>query len=586
MRNQDLSPRKNRRERGMALMITALALLFVIPFVGLSIDAGLAYVVRGRLSAALDAAALAAGRGVNLGTDISTAQSSAITAATNFFNANFPPGYLGTSTSGRTINATFNMQTDSNNNPNGVLVINVTGTVSAPTYFSRLLGFNSLNISATGTATRRTLVMSLLLDISASMGTRNTSPGTIPASITNSSSSCEAMVYSAIQFVNYFSPYDYVGMIAFDYTAHLKYAPSTNFKASGNAGVVQQIANLQCGNNTNTTAALELGYQQIKNIGLPLAENVIVLFTDGVPNGVTANFPVRTSVDTRLGYGNAGPAPPLPASNQNNCGYGSGSWGGSGSITTGQSLCTNMPVACTGATPTTVYGVITQTANFDVNSGGRGGLYKAFDTDGSPTFPTGCPTSGIPLTSQTIAYIPDTDFFGNSTHGPWDGWLYQVNPHTAPSGTPITNGNSATKNMGDSWSNYPSTGAGAPSNFFTSGPYNGKFRPDLANTIGVTSMNSAVNEANKIRSDSTYKITIDTVYLQGNGSDPVDRKFLQVVSNQDTIQPLIYDSTDSPFANPYYQSTQQKGLWLATTSAVQLNQLFAQVASSLLRISQ
>jgi hypothetical protein len=197
------------------------------------------------------------------------------------------------------------------------------------------------------------------------------------------------------------------------------------------------------------------------------------------------------------------------------------------------------------------------------------------------------------MVNQTLAYIPDTDFFGNSTHGPWDGWIYQVNPHTAPAGTQITSGNSATKNLGGLWSNYSSIGAGAPSNFFTSGPYNGKFRPDLVNTIGVVSMNSAVNEAYKIRADSTYKITIDTVYLQGNGSDPVDREFLQIVSNQDTIQPIIYDANAAPYpntshswSNANYQSSQQKGMWLATTSAVQLNQLFSQVASSLLRISQ
>jgi hypothetical protein len=161
-----------------------------------------------------------------------------------------------------------------------------------------------------------------------------------------------------------------------------------------------------------------------------------------------------------------------------------------------------------------------------------------------------------------------------------------VNNHCAPAGTPITGGNSSCKNLGDAWSAHAGVGAGAPSNFFTSGPYKDKFRPDLVNTIGVVSMNTAMNEANKIRSDSTYKITIDTVYLQGNGSDPVDRQFLQIVSNQQTILPIIYDPTAASYSNTYYQSTQQQGMWLATTSAVQLNQLFAQVASSLLRISQ
>jgi hypothetical protein len=135
------------------------------------------------------------------------------------------------------------------------------------------------------------------------------------------------------------------------------------------------------------------------------------------------------------------------------------------------------------------------------------------------------------------------------------------------------------------WASYPS-GAGQPNNKFTSGAYNGFFRPDLANTLGVVSMNTAVNEANKIRNDSTYRITIHTIYLQGNGGDPVDRAFLQIVSNQPQISPIIYDNTATAYANTYYNSAQQTGLWLPTTSTAGLTSLFNQVASSLLRISQ
>jgi hypothetical protein len=89
-----------------------------------------------------------------------------------------------------------------------------------------------------------------------------------------------------------------------------------------------------------------------------------------------------------------------------------------------------------------------------------------------------------------------------------------------------------------------------------------------------------------IRADTNYNITIDTVYLQGNGSDPVDRSFLQIVSNQPNIQPIIYDATAAAYANPYYQKTEQTGIWAATTSTLQLQSMFQQIASSLLRISQ
>jgi Flp pilus assembly protein TadG len=574
--NQPARPRCGN-DRGFVSIISAVVLLGMVPILGLSIDASAAYVIRASLSAALDAAALAAARSLNLGASVSVAQTAAAASATTFFNANFPVGYMGTDSS-RTLTPTFTLKTDSNGRANGILEVKVTGTVNAPTYFAKILNVPNIPITAVGSATRKNLVMTIVLDQSASMGSRNSSVGSMPSSIDSTSSSCEAMVYSANQFLSYFTPYDTVGVVTFDYTAHNAYAPSTNFKASGGSGAGQQIANIQCGNNTNTTAALELAYRQIQSVNTPLAQNVIVLFTDGVPNGVTANFPVRFKTDTRLG-----PSGPTPVPADGNC-----------SNTNGTTMCTNMPIACATnlGNNVSVYGVISQTAGFSVNSGGRGGLYPPFDNDSSSTFPNGCPQSGITMVNQTIAYIPDSDAFGNSMHGNWDNWIYQVNNHCAPNTTQITSGNSACKNLGDLWSNYPTIGtntviSGSPSNFFPNGTnYANRFRPDLVNTIGVTSMNSAANEAARIRSDTTYNPTIHTIYLQGNGSDPVDRSFLQIVANQPFIQPIIYDPTAAAYVNPSYQVGQHQGMWLPTASALQLQQLFAQLASSLLRISQ
>ena len=57
-----------RRESGMAIIVTAIMLTFLIPMVGLAVDGGVMFIVRARLEAALDSAALAAGRGLNTGT--------------------------------------------------------------------------------------------------------------------------------------------------------------------------------------------------------------------------------------------------------------------------------------------------------------------------------------------------------------------------------------------------------------------------------------------------------------------------------------------------------------------------------------
>jgi hypothetical protein len=93
----------------------------------------------------------------------------------------------------------------------------------------------------------------------------------------------------------------------------------------------------------------------------------------------------------------------------------------------------------------------------------------------------------------------------------------------------------------------------------------------------------------------------------------VDRSFLQLVSNQQYIQPLLYQSNPTcpdgslsnvanastclasgnsagmpagTFTNPYFQSSQQEGLWEQTANTLQLESMFQAIASSLLRISQ
>lgn len=599
MLDTESSSIRTPRERGIAVLIVAVSMLVLIPVLGLAIDGGVAFVVRTRLSAAMDSAALAAGRGINLDSTVALAQAQAITQATNFFNANFPPGYLNTSSlaANRVLNVTFTLNNGSNGKPNGILTIGVTGSVVAPTYFTqymgKLVGFPSLTIAASGTATRKNLVLELVLDKSTSMGSRTTSG--IPSTI--GTTSCDAMVYSTVLFTEYFSPYDNLGEISFDATVTNDYPPVTTWQGTGSSSIANKIGAITCQSNTNTTAALYEAYKEIQAVDEPLAQNVIVLFTDGVPNAVNATFPVRTSVDSRVGPATS-PAVTTPkgSANVTNC--------ANNYASTSTAICTNMPVCTT--TAGNVSGVITQTSGFDVDSGSRGGPYQMItgDSPSTPTaVPSACPSTDDAFTSQTVAYIPDTDYFGNSMHGPsnggstllWDGWLYQVNSFTAPAGTPITSGNSATKNLGDYYSpNYP-LGTKTPSgeytafnsNFFATGtPYAGKFRPDLSNSIGVASMNSATNMAATIRANATYNITIDTVYLQGNAGDPVDRSFLQIVTNQPNIEPILYDPTAAAYANPYYQTSQQQGLWMATATTLQLQSLFQQIASSLLRISQ
>ncbi len=296
---QKLSPR-SPGERGIAVILAAVMMLFMVSTVGLAIDGGLAYLVKGRLSAAVDAAALGAARGLTLGEDVAAANMNATNSARRFFAANFPDGYMGTDPSKTTVSAVFTVLKNAGNIPTGVLQVAVAGEVTAPTYFMNMFSVAKLKVSGTGTATRRTLVMMMILDVSGSMQARAT-PGIIPTSVNSSTIACDAMVYSASKFLDYFTSYDYIGAITFSSSATVVYAPSTNYKRSDAAGLNAVLKNIDCAGGTDTAPAINLAWDSIRNVGLKLAMNEVLLFTDGMPNIITGDFPIRTQRDTRFG---------------------------------------------------------------------------------------------------------------------------------------------------------------------------------------------------------------------------------------------------------------------------------------------
>jgi len=402
------------------------------------------------------------------------------------------------------------------------------------------------------------------------------------------------MIAAAQNFTTLFSPFDQIGLVSFDITAHLLDSPTTNHTQVSN-----HIGGLSCGSNTNTISALEVAYQQIRNTGLPLALNTIVLFTDGSPNGITANFLARAAVDSRWGPALGAPAPaPPPQAPANACTDGTGSQDPNGDWS--NQICVNMPVVCTNAAATFT-GTLAQWG--DQNSYGYHTYGLAPPTDGySVVIPPSCTnTGGLPNAlnmRQFIAYIPNNDIYGNdlkngvtvsagatSPYGTVSGgydtrenWLFQVNQLCEPANP------SACKNTGGPWANFAAVGTG--SNKFTAGPYNGFLRPDQPNTIVAAGMNGTMSEAFRIRADNTYNPVIHTIYLTGNGKDSVDHEFLPIVANAPQITALPYDPVNFvPYANPAYRTDQLAGKYLVTSDKNALAGLFAQLASEVLRLS-
>jgi Flp pilus assembly protein TadG len=570
----------------MAVLFFAALLFFTIGCVGLAVDVGTIYLIKARLSAATDAAALAAGRSVNLALNIGQAQTNAVASANQFFAANFPNGYLNTLGS-PTVTPVLTQETDGNGNPNGVLDIQVSASATAPTYFMNIFNVHSVNVTATGTASRRGLVMMLVLDQSSSMGSGAGSP-------------CEVMKTAAENFVTLFSPYDQIGLVTFDLTAHLMDPPSDPV-----ATVSNNIAAINCQSNTNTISALDLAYQQIKAANLPLALNTIVLFTDGSPNGITANFPTMTLPDNRWGPA-LSPNPATPAQSgstygiTNSCGSVDGSNGGNTDANGvgSNAMCVNMPAGCVGGSAT-IFGTIAQWG--DQNSYGAATYGFAAPTD-TTSVSGSCPGSYWSSSSsnmrQFIAYIPSTDYYGNSLLGVTatsntgtatgglvsrSNWIFQVNNLCSPDPTVTPN----CRNTGGFWTNPAYLGIGSGSNFFPAGAaYPNQLRPDQPNTVVAAAMNGTMAEANTIRSDTTYHPIINTIYLTGNATDSVDRGFLAIVANSPQITALPYDPVSFvPYTNPAYVSTQESGKYLVTSNAAMLTSLFAQLASEVLRLS-
>ncbi|MBT4934206.1 MAG: VWA domain-containing protein [Rhodospirillaceae bacterium] len=142
-----------RKDHGGAVAIyLAFAIVPVIGFVGIGTDTARAYMVKSRLSSALDAAGLAGGKAF-----FSTTRDQDIEM---FFNANFPTGYMDAVLSGPVVNIDTVNET-----------ITLSASATIPTTFMRLIGHETIVVSSDTEITRQIEMLDLVLaiDMSGSM---------------------------------------------------------------------------------------------------------------------------------------------------------------------------------------------------------------------------------------------------------------------------------------------------------------------------------------------------------------------------------------------------------------------------------
>ncbi|MCC3305675.1 TadE/TadG family type IV pilus assembly protein [Sneathiella sp. HT1-7] len=150
--------RFSKNNQGVSAVIIAFLAIPLFGAIGLSIDLGRAYVLKSKLSTALDAAGLAVGRNIFAPTDAEI-----YADAQKYFDANFPSGFMGTST------ITMDSSTVTWDSTRENISLNVRADLG--TTFMNVLGQPSLAVGAVTEIKRdnRGMELVLVLDNTGSM---------------------------------------------------------------------------------------------------------------------------------------------------------------------------------------------------------------------------------------------------------------------------------------------------------------------------------------------------------------------------------------------------------------------------------
>jgi Flp pilus assembly protein TadG len=253
-------------EGGFALVYMAVLITFLLVATGLAVDGGRAYVVKAQLTKAVDGAALSAARNLNSGSPRAEAE--------KIFRANFPDGYMGVSsvTNPTTDTSFFDMTTD---DETGVNVVTVRANAVIPTTFMRLANFNEVTVTSTGEAQRRMVDLSLVLDVSGSIGFR-----------------WPAVRDAAREFINAFDGNaDRMALITYGNGARVV-VPMQASRGFDKPGMMAAIPDSLPGGWTPMAEGLYRGWDEVRWVasGQQSGLRVIVLFTDGSANGVPGDW--------------------------------------------------------------------------------------------------------------------------------------------------------------------------------------------------------------------------------------------------------------------------------------------------------
>ncbi len=261
-------------EDGFALLFVAVATVAILLVGGLCIDAGRAYLVKAQLSKAVDAAALAAARVLNNGDPRAEAIAT--------FKANFGSTYMGTTTADATAAAGFyTLTTDP---VSAVNRVQIRASVDMPTTLMRLGNISTVPVASVGEATRRMVDLSLVLDVSSSIGWR-----------------WSAVRDAARTFAAAFDEdNDRFSVIQYGDGARVL-VPMNATRGFDKTAAVNAVPQNLPGGSTAMVEGLYRGWDELRTVarGQQSSLRVIVLFTDGASNSVPGVYDGTTAKGLR-----------------------------------------------------------------------------------------------------------------------------------------------------------------------------------------------------------------------------------------------------------------------------------------------
>ncbi len=271
---------KRQKNRGAILVLMTIALPVLLLIVGLAIDSARAYGVKAKLSAAVDAASLAAARAVSNG------EAAAISAANKYFDANYPADFFDTTLVARpNVNFTYSTAGD--------ITIDVTATANMPTSLVKLIGVNDLNIPSSAQTIRRVVDLSLVVD--------NTTSLKLGTDVT------QDVIDRSKDFIgNFHEGLDRIALVKYAFGAEVPVGFNAN-RGFSKANVNSEIDAFEFGGGglpsqyTNASEGMWRAIDALLTVNNPASLRVIVFFTDGAPNTFSSSFSFNGGMGEHIG---------------------------------------------------------------------------------------------------------------------------------------------------------------------------------------------------------------------------------------------------------------------------------------------